>query len=317
MRLLILGARGFVGSAVARQAVARGWTVGAVSRPSTPSHRLAAWETSLDNLHAELGDPAQIARLVAEWQPDAIVQAACAAGHGTDDAGGRLDYFQRGVAPGLALALALESVRYQGTLVHAGSAMSFGATGRTHAADDRLAPTTPRGVVKAACSLIYEQAALTVGFRFCEFFIYRVYGPWEQRERLISSLLRAALKSETLRLTPVGHPRNWVYVDDVAEACLAAAVRAPAGTSRVIIGSDCAVATTHEVARLVEALVGRRLVRDYTLPVTDRYGDKHLDLDPAPGLATIGWSPTIDLPSGLRATWDWASTPEGRRHLLG
>ena len=316
MRLLILGARGFIGSAVARRAVATGWTVGAACRRSTPGARLADFEPSLETLHAELADASEITRLVTDWRPDAIVQAAFAAGHGTDDASGRSDYFQRGIAPALALALALETTRYQGTLVHAGSAMSFGDTGRPHAADDRLAPTTPRGVVKAACSLIYEQACRSAGFRLCELFIYSVYGPWEQRDRLIPGLLRATLDGGTIRLTPAGHLRNWVHVDDVAKACLAAAARTPAGASRVIVGSDRSVATTHEVARLIEAIAGRPLVSDYTLPVTDRYGDEHLSFDPAPGLATIGWAPAIELPSGLRTTWEWAATPAGQRHLL-
>ncbi|MFO1448372.1 MAG: NAD(P)-dependent oxidoreductase [Opitutaceae bacterium] len=316
MRLLVLGAKGFVGSAVVRLAMASRYTVGAVSRPSTPGDRLAGLEGKVDLLSAELSDAAQIIRLVRDWRPEAIVQAAFNAGHGTQDVTGRLDYFQRGVAPALALALALEATAYQGTLVHAGSAMSFGATGSPHRADDRLAPSTPRGVVKATCALVYEQASQTAGFRLVELFIYSVYGPWEQRGRLIPEFLRAGLDGGTVRLTPVGHLRNWVHVDDVAAACLAAARRAPSGASRVIVGSDRAVATTHEVARHLETIVGRPLVRDTTLPVTDRYGDDQLTLDPAAGQALIGWSPTIGLPAGLETTWRWANTPAGRKHLL-
>jgi nucleoside-diphosphate-sugar epimerase len=316
MRLMVLGARGFVGSAVARLAVARGLTVGTVSRASTSGERIADLGGAVETLAADVADAAQLARLVREWQPEAIVQAAFPAGHGRDDAAGRLDYFHRGVAPALALACALEETRFRGVLVHAGSAMAFGATGATHRADDRLSPSTPRGVVKAACTLIYEQAAQAAGFRCCELFIYSVYGPWEQRGRLIPALLRAALAGGTIQLTPVGHRRNWVHVDDVAAACLAAAERAPRGTARVIVGSDRAVATTHEVARGLEAMVGRTLVGDFSLPGRDRYVDENLSLDPAPGRALIGWAPAIDLAAGLESTWRWAGSPEGRRYLL-
>ncbi len=317
MRLMVLGAKGFVGSAVVRQAVGRGLTVGAASRASTPGDRLAAVADSVELLSAELADASEIAGAVRDWRPDAIVQAAFPAGHGSGGSAGRLDYFQRGVAPALALACALETANYRGTLVHAGSAMAFGATGKTHRADDRLAPSTPRGVVKAACSLIYEQASQAAGFRFCELFIYSVYGHWEQRGRLIPRLLRAALEGGTVSLTPVAHPRNWVHVDDVAGACLAAATRATPGASRVIVGSDRAVATTHEVARQLELIVGRTVVGDYSFPGEDRYGDENLSLDPAPGQDAIGWSPTIGLAEGLASTWRWANTREGRLHALG
>ena len=316
MRLMVLGAKGFVGSAVVRQAVVRGMTVGAVARATTPGDRLAAREGLVEMLTAELADVAQIARVVQAWRPDAIVQAAFPAGHGTEGSAARFDYFQRGVAPALALACALEETRYQGTLVHAGSAMAFGATGKTHRADDRLAPSTPRGVVKAACSLIYEQASQAVGFGFCELFIYSVYGPWEQRGRLIPRLLRAALEGDSLSLTPRAYVRNWVHVDDVADACLAAAVRATGGASRVIVGSDQAVATTHEVADRLEAIVGRKIVRDFSFPGEDRYGDENLAFDPGPGQEAISWSPMIGLDEGLASTWRWANTPDGRRHVL-
>lgn len=313
---MVLGAKGFVGSAVVRRAVARGLTVGAASRASTPGDRLAALGGSVEVLSAELADVAQIARIVKEWRPDAIVQAAFPGGHGAEGAAARFDYFQRGVAPALALACALDEARFQGKLVHAGSAMAFGATGKTHCADDRLAPSTPRGMVKAACSLIYEQASQAVGFCFCELFIYSVYGPWEQRGRLIPRLLRAALEGDSVSLTPLAYMRNWVHVDDVAEACLAAALRATGGASRVIVGSDRAVATTHEVAHILEAIVGRKIVRDFSFPGEDRYGDENLSLDPGPGRAAIGWSPMVGLDEGLASTWRWANTPDGRRHVL-
>jgi nucleoside-diphosphate-sugar epimerase len=313
---MVLGAKGFVGSAVVRAAVAQGLAVGAASRAATPGGRLAEVGHAVETLELDLSDVAGLTRAVGDWRPDAIVQAAFPAGHSSDAPAGRIDYFHRGLAPALALACALESLRYQGTLVHAGSAMAFGATGKTHRADDRLAPSTPRGTVKAACSLIYEQAAQSTGFRFCELFIASVYGPWEQRGRLIPRLLRAALVGETLSLTPTAHVRNWTHVDDVAGACLAAAARAPRGTSRVIVGTADSVTTSHEIARRLEALSGCRLVRDFSYQGADKYIDDCLEVDPAPGRELIGWSPSVDLTGGLASTWHWANSPAGRAHVL-
>lgn len=315
MRLMVLGAGGFVGGAVMRRAVEQGWTVAAVTRASTDPERLAPLAGAVTRLHAELTDAVDLRRVVADWRPDAIVQAAFPTGHGAAGANSQRAFFDTGAAPALALSEALQEPGYRGVLVHAGSAMSFGAGARPHAAGDRLAPNTRRGLVKACCGLIYEQAARAAGFRLCELFIYTVYGPWEQRGRLIPELARAALCGETIRMTPAGHLRNWVYADDVADACLDACRRTPAGVSRVVVGSG-SVVSTHEVAREMEAITGRRLVGDCTLPVSDRYGDEMLEVDPAPGLATVGWAPQVALPEGLRRLWRWAETPEGRRYLL-
>lgn len=317
MRVMVLGAGGFVGSAIVRHALARGWSVGAVSRATTNPERLMNIGDTVAHLVAELSDPIQIAHIVEKWQPQAIVQAAFTAGHGASDPTAQITFFHQGISPALALAQALQAVRFEGVLVHAGSAMSFGATGHPHTADDRLSPSTPRGVVKACCALLYEQAALTTGFRLCELFIYSIYGPFEQRGRLIPELLRAGLGNEQIKMTSRGFLRNWIHIDDVAAASLCAIENAPQGSSRVLVGSDCSVATTHEVVRLLETITGRSLVQDYTLSTADHYGDQHLSLNPLPGHHLIGWMPKLSLEAGLRHTWAWANSSIGRRYLLG
>lgn len=315
MRLMVLGARGFVGAAVARRAVAKGWTVGAAARASTSPWRLAGAAPGLEHLEADLADAGALRLLIEGWRPDAVVQSAFVAGHGGDSPTAGADYFRRGLAPSLALAEALAAARFRGVLVHAGSAMAFGAAGRAHRAGDALAPGTPRGLVKACCTLAHEQAARAVGFRLCELFIYTVYGPREQRGRLVPTLLRSALGGPETTLAATAAPRNWIHVDDVADACLAAAERAPDGCSRALVGAADGVRDTHEIARLLEKISGRSLIASARREMTDRYGDADLALDPEPARALLGWSPRHSPETGLRDSWDWAQSPEGRAWL--
>ncbi len=316
MRLMVLGASGFVGSAIVRRAAESGWNVAAVSRASTKTVRRQANPDGVEYLHAELATPAEVERVVRQWRPDVIVQAAFAAGHGSSASTPTNNYWEQGLAPALALTQALAAVGFQGTLVHAGSAMALGASGSMHKADDRLTPSTPRGVVKAACALLYEQAARATGFRLRELYILSVYGPWEQRGRLIPELLRAALSGRTLKMTPAGYLRNWIHVDDVASACLSAASTQSPAILRVIVGSSDGVTDTHDIARRLESLTGRQLVADFTLDVQDRYEDTHLTVDPAESLSSIGWQTRIGLETGLATTWEWAQSTTGKDYLL-
>ncbi|GAA5876144.1 hypothetical protein JCM8547_003378 [Rhodosporidiobolus lusitaniae] len=75
MRLLIFGGSGFVGSAIARKAVARGWQVTSVSRSGkqfrTPAGHVPAWVSSVNWRQGSAFDPSSYEQLMKE--SDAVV----------------------------------------------------------------------------------------------------------------------------------------------------------------------------------------------------------------------------------------------------
>jgi nucleoside-diphosphate-sugar epimerase len=116
--------------------------------------------------------------------------------------------------------------------------------------------------------------------------------------------IRAALSGDELPLTAPGLRRDFVFVADVAEACLEAAVR-PAIEGEVInVGSGRQVANEELVAE-VERAVGRPLrIAPGTYPAhaADR-GCWVADIAKARRL--LGWTPRHDLAAGLAETVPW------------
>jgi nucleoside-diphosphate-sugar epimerase len=314
MRLLVLGAGGAIGSAVARESVRRGHDVHGLLRPSTSAERLVACNATIFCHRHDLEDVAALSALIERVEPQAIVHAAFPAGHARTHET-RVQMLQHGLIGSLSLLEALSRARSRANLIYLGSAISYGATGIPHHPSHRLQPGAFRGVVKAAESLMIGQYGRETGSSITELRLFSVYGPWEQREKLLPRLFAAALSGVRVPLSAEPRLRDWVYVDDVVDACLRACERTAPG---VAVFNVCSgrLYSNHEVARAVESISGCEVIGVATYPEPDMYGDpRPLGLPPKTEDGFI-WQPRHDLASGLKAYWAWAASEAGRRYLL-
>ena len=86
--------------------------------------------------------------------------------------------------------------------------------------------------------------------------LFNVYGPGDPHSHLLPEILRQARRGRVLPLGDLGEARDFVYVDDVAEALVILLCRAQPGV--VNVGTGTAV-SGRELVDLVTNLTGRSL----------------------------------------------------------
>lgn len=237
MRVLVTGAGGFLGAAVCR----------AVDPIPAP--------------RVDLADRAQVDALIRELEGvDAVVHCAAA----TPFNGGDLavnEPITRNVAR-LCDALGV------GRLLFASGWVVYAVDRVPVREDDRLAPVTPYGASKLASERFF--AAHLEGTALVNVRLASVYGPGQLSPGLIPNLVSAALETGRLRLAAARTRRDYVHVDDAAEA-LRRLLAAPVdGRLDVNVGGGRS-ASVLEVARGVADALG---------------GDLPIEIDDPPGEAT-------------------------------
>jgi UDP-glucose 4-epimerase len=96
-----------------------------------------------------------------------------------------------------------------------------------------------------------------------------------------------------------GQTRDFVHVDDVVAAVLAAAAH-EGGTYNVGTGEETSVNRLHELCRSVSG------VDDPPRHEPPRLGDARRSvLDASLAARELGWRPQVGLGDGLRRTWAW------------
>lgn len=155
--------------------------------------------------------------------------------------------------------------------------------------------------------LRYGEAA---GFRTVVVRPFNIYGPRQTGEGAISNFCTAALKSEPLVVYGSGTAvRSWCYVSDMVDA-VDKILHTPSVHGPFNIGNPRETQTTVGLARMVASLVPGSPV-EYKEIDRMEIGVRIPDISKA--TEQLGFSPKVDLLTGLSHTLDWYRTLEQRQ----
>lgn len=129
--------------------------------------------------------------------------------------------------------------------------------------------------------------------------LFMVYGPGQTDQFFLPSLVQAALRGETLRMSPGEQSRDFVWVEDVVESLLALATSETDLQGEVVDVGTGSGTTLREVVLLVEELTGaENLVQFGALPYRPG-GPYHLVADLSRLEEITGYRPGTSLRHGL------------------
>ena len=141
------------------------------------------------------------------------------------------------------------------------------------------------------------------------------YGPFHFPEKLVPVVILNALHGRPIPIYGAGdNIRDWLYVEDHADALLLVLEKGELGRSYNIGGEN--EATNLDLVKTICTLLDERrpdgAPHDRLITyVDDRPGhDKRYAIDPTRIRTELGWSPSVTLEQGLAKTVDWYLTNE-------
>jgi nucleoside-diphosphate-sugar epimerase len=304
VKVLLTGAGGFVGSHVATELLARGHEVRAVRRPGKPSEAFAGIAHRVESVELDLfaADAARLDALARggdlcihlAWY--AVPGKYLAAAENVECVSGSLR---------LLRALARNGCR---RAVFVGSCFEYEFLPEPLREDGPVQPQSLYAASKLATRLMGEPLARIDGIEFAWARLFYLFGPFEDRRRLVPYVIDTLLRGEPVEVTQGTQVRDFLHVADVASALVAIALSKATGV--VNVGSARPV-TVRQVVSTLDSLIGRPgLVRFGARP--DNPTDPpHVSADNRKLVEATGWSPAHDLESGLKHTIEWS-----RAHLV-
>src|SRR5205814_646502 len=189
-RVLLTGGTGFVGANLARSLVAQGHDVHFLVRPGHRSWRLAGLAGGVRLHEAELADRATVAAVAREVAAEWVFHLAA---HGAYSFETDVHEIVRTNVVGTVNLL--EAVRAVGfeSFVNAGSSSEYGFQDHSPAEDEGAEPNSDYAAAKLAATQFCRQVARRDRLHVVTLRLYSVYGPYEDRRRLLPTLIEKAL----------------------------------------------------------------------------------------------------------------------------
>ena len=189
--------------------------------------------------------------------------------------------------------------------VHAGSSSEYGTNSNQPGEKDELFPNSHYAVSKVASSYAIKYYGEIEKLPVVNLRVYSAYGPWEEPDRLIPTLVSMARKGEWPQFVNPQISRDFVYVDDICEAFImaAASIRSTMGNS-YNIGSGKNT-TIKSLAETTQTLFG--------ISKKPRFGTMHnreWDLpswyaNPSKAEKELFWKAKTTLEEGLKCVALW------------
>ena len=187
---------------------------------------------------------------------------------------------------------------------------SLGPTGLFHETTP-YAPSSPYSASKAASDHLVRAYAHTYGLSTTLSNCSNNYGPYQFPEKLIPVMLLNMLEGKPLPVYGDGtNVRDWLYVDDHAEALWAIVQRGRRGETYNVGGKNewRNIDLIHSLISLAAELTGKEesALKKLIQFVKDRPGhDARYAIDCSKLESELGWAPRHDAQSGLRDTVRW------------
>ena len=220
VRVLVLGASGFIGRWIARRLYLEGAElyIGVRNPRNLPDKAFFSGKT----LEIDLLDTGALPDLVREAAPDIVFNLAGYGINPDERDSARAAGINADCLPHLVKAMKqLPAMRWQGQrIVHTGSALEYGTCDGDLAETTSPRPTTLYGQSKLAGTLALQRSSVQHGIASITARLFTVYGPGERAGRLLPSLLEIARTGGSLDLTAGTQQRDFTYVEDVVEGLL-------------------------------------------------------------------------------------------------
>jgi nucleoside-diphosphate-sugar epimerase len=278
VKVLVTGARGFIGSHLCGALRRMGAEVHAVFRGLHSGGELRWWQANLTDIH-----------------PEILFHLS---GHVT-------------AAPNLEFALStfdshvVSTVRLLTAATEIGCKRVVLTASLTEPQDSasKVVPSSPYAAAKwTSCAYgrmfhALYQTPVTIVRPFM------AYGPMQNTQKIIPYVTLSLLRGETPKLASGRWQADWIYIDDVIEGVLAAACLPGVEGSTIDLGSGI-MTPVREVVDQVVTLVGTSIKPSFgALP--DRPAEEIRVADLAYAQDKLGWRPATSFEEGLARTVDW------------
>lgn len=297
--VFLLGAGGFIGRHLANRLVQAGIPVIAATR-----HETSFADPAIRNVVASWDDRAQFAPWLSRCR--AIVHVASSSTPGSSAAKPQLDGNLRTT---LAVIEALQESPACRLLFLSSGGTLYGDRTTPAREDDPLRPRSYHGAGKAAAEHFIHAWATQYDGTAVLLRPSNVYGPGQSPRcgfGIIPTAFDCALRGSPLPLWDGSSVRDYLYIDDLLDLCMATLSRTQSHGAIVYNAGSGEGITLDALVDRVAAVAGRSIERRYQ---PARRVDIHrIVADTAAARSTFGWSPTIALDEGLKRTWQWFST---------
>ena len=218
-KVLITGGAGFIGSNFAHKFLELGYNVNLIDRRGVNLWRLQDLKDKIKINYVDIENYDELEPFLSELNPQIILHFA-AAGTYTRRPEDIRSIIDANLLGTINLVNACSKIKIE-CFINTGSSSEYGAKEKPMKENDLLEANNLYGITKTASTLYCQYMAKKLDLPIVTARPFAVYGYFEEKERLIPTIIKSCLENTELELSSPSSVRDFVFIEDVVKAYLA------------------------------------------------------------------------------------------------
>lgn len=296
------GGAGFIGANLVSKFLDLKYNVNLIVKDSTNLFRLKNIIQKI-NLHKiDLLDKDGLKIVAEKINPSIIIHLATYSAY--QDQKAFLEMVQVNVQGALNLLLATKDIDYD-IFINTGSSSEYGIKAKPMKEDDSLEPISFYAATKASATLLCKAFATQYKKPIVTLRLFSVYGPLEQKKRLIPTIVKAVIENKPIKLTYGVQRRDFIYVDDVIDIYIKTISQGPKLAGQILNMGTGIEYTNDEVVETLFKITGKKVKIEKGAYPKRLWDTSHWVADTSKTRKLLNWTPKFTLEQGLKKTYRW------------
>jgi len=301
-KVLITGATGFIGANLARYFLEKGDEVFVFTRRTSNKWRISDMLGNISDYSVDLKDAANLEKIIKKIKPQIVIHTAVYGGYSfQNDTAKTIETNFTGT---VNLINALKGANIE-LFINTGSSSEYGVKPKSMKETDLLEPLSGYGVTKAAADLYCYAIAKEENMPVVTLRLFSPYGYYEEKNRLVSSMILSCLKVENPKLSSPDSVRDFIFIEDVVSA-----YEKVIGNKNKVKGEVFNIGsgkqhTVGEIAGDIVKLTGNKVKLEWGKVANSMQEPKCWQADISRAKRLLNWEPEYSLWQGLEKDINW------------
>jgi nucleoside-diphosphate-sugar epimerase len=301
--VLITGGAGFIGSNIVNRLLDLGYkNINLITKDSTNLSRLKNVLPKVSLHKVDLLDKKNLQKVIGKINPSIIIHLATYSAYRNQEAVSQM--IETNVTGTLNLLIASRDINYD-VFINTGSSSEYGIKEKPMNENDILKPISFYAATKASATLLCQVFAKEYQKPIITLRPFSVYGPYEEENRFIPTIMKAIIKNKSIKLTPGNQRRDFIYIQDVVDIYIKILSYGKKLSGQILNMGTGIEYTNDEVVRTLFKVVNKQ-VKIVKGAYPQRLWDTpHWVADISNTKKLLNWKPRFTLREGLRYTYNW------------
>lgn len=298
-KVFITGANGFIGANLTKLLINKNYNVSILVRKKSNLWRLNEIKSKIKLYYGDIENKNNLKTIINKIKPTYIIHLSSYGNSSNENDLRKIINID--VLGLINLLEASNNINYKKMIV-CGSSSEYGFKDKPMSETDYLNPNSYYSAAKGSATLLAQSYALKNNKPIIILRPFSVYGPFEENNRLIPTIINKALKHEKILVTKEMVKRDFVFIDDAVSAFYKAMTIKLKNGEIINIGTGKQY-SNKEIVKKIENILKIKLEVG-TFPKRS-WDTNSWVANISKAKKVLRWNPKYSLDQGLRETINW------------